>query len=635
LESGAKPHPVFEEGEMPHKNTSGKEQCARKSGFSDLWPQHMSGKVFAFQLTALVLLVFVSGWLIHQRDVSEHESDLAIQDRIHTEMIAIAVGENIDTSEAPRLLRILETSARGHNFSGAGVLDEHGCIIAHTNTTLAGVTTDLLSSPTGSHTGVSEVLRQQLFGNDSGRMRLQPLLGRSGRIGTIAVLFPPHEELSFFSGSLMLLLPAGLLILAFIGLLSSTIKSAIKPTADFLNQLSLHLMSEGTEKLANTPGKWDDEIEAAVSRINALTEAKEKLVIENKVLNYDRKRRGLIIDHLPDGIVMLDHSDKVVYVNRTASEITGVPTGPVSETEYPVFPSGLNDAFQKAKRCGQAEYHSAHDNSERLFSVTRVAVTSPHSSEQIGHICLMRDVTAQQASQRAQGEFLSQITHELKAPLNTMVTYVEALADDDLLTQDERRLYSNTLNTEAMRMAKLIDNMLQLSRIELGNLSAKYNYVKSSNLIAGIADSVQSQATGRQQTLVVNVPDNLPPLFGDKDLLGVAISNLVSNALKYTPDGGTITISAAVEDTGICIEVIDTGIGIREQDRDTIFERFSRTDRDEVQAVAGTGLGLALVKEIIETHDGTITLESEVDKGTTFTLRLPVREANGRIDLAA
>lgn len=608
---------------------------AKYGGFSEFWPQQLSGKVFSVQLSALVLLVLVSGWLIHQREIKRVESDLATEDRIRTEMIAIAVGDQLNQSESSRILRILETGARGHNFSGAAVMDEDGVIISHTNTTLAGLETDLISAPAGSHSGVSEVIRQQLFGNDQGRMRMQPLIGHDGRIGTLAILFPAHPEQSLFSGAMMLLLPAGLLLLAFIGLLSSTIKTAIKPTSDFLDQLSLHLKAEGGQRLSAKNGKWDNEIEAAVGRINALTDAKETLVIENKVLNYDRKRRGLIIDNLPDGIIMLDHSDKVVYVNRTASEITGVPTGPVAETEYPVFPPGLNDALQNSKRNGQAEYQSANEGSDRLFVVTRVPVTSPNSNEQIGHICLMRDVTAQRASQRAQGEFLSQITHELKAPLNTMVTYVEALADDSLLTQDERRLYSNTLNTEAQRMAKLIDNMLQLSRIELGNLSAKYTYVKSCNLIGGIADSVRSQADGRKQALVINVPDNLPPLFGDKDLLGVAISNLVSNALKYTPNGGTITINAAADDTNITIEVIDTGIGIRESDRDTIFDRFSRTDRDEVQAVSGTGLGLALVKEIIETHDGTITFDSEVDKGTTFRLMLPVREAGGRIDLAA
>jgi len=248
---------------------------------------------------------------------------------------------------------------------------------------------------------------------------------------------------------------------------------------------------------------------------------------------------------------------------------------------------------------------------------------------------LLRDVTAQQAAQRAQAEFLAQITHELKAPLNTIVAYVEALSDENLLDVAERHEFLNTLNAEALRMGQLISNLLQLSRIQLGNLSAEFGFVKAEALIRDRAEAVRSQAEARQQILTLELPENLPPLYGDKDLLGVAITNLITNAIKYTPVGGRITVRATANDKDLAIEVEDTGIGIPEEARSRIFERFARADQPEVQRQTGSGLGLALVKEITELHDGQVSVESQLGRGSCFSLRLPTREVGARLELAA
>jgi len=247
----------------------------------------------------------------------------------------------------------------------------------------------------------------------------------------------------------------------------------------------------------------------------------------------------------------------------------------------------------------------------------------------------LRDVTAQQAAQQAQAEFLSQISHELKSPLNTIVAYVEALDDEELVGAEERREFYNTINQEAMRMARLISNLLQLSRIQLGNLSARFGFVKADALLRDMAASVTAQIEQHGLKLDLQVPENLPPLFGDKDLLGVAVTNLLSNAIKYTPSGGRISLRAAEDEKGITVEVADTGIGIPPEAQAKIFERFARSDQEEVQQQSGTGLGLALVREIAEIHEGNVTLESEIDSGSRFRLWIPSREAGTRFDLGA
>lgn len=157
------------------------------------------------------------------------------------------------------------------------------------------------------------------------------------------------------------------------------------------------------------------------------------------------------------------------------------------------------------------------------------------SGEVTGTVFALRDITQQESANRAQSEFISQISHELKAPLNTIVTYVDALADPELLTEDERREYYNNLNSEAQRMARLISNLLEISRIELGGLSARFNFLKPTILLKDLAANAIAQMEAQGQTFHATVPENLPALFGDKDLLSVAFSNLVANAIKYTP----------------------------------------------------------------------------------------------------
>jgi signal transduction histidine kinase len=201
------------------------------------------------------------------------------------------------------------------------------------------------------------------------------------------------------------------------------------------------------------------------------------------------------------------------------------------------------------------------------------------------------------------------------------------------LTREERREYANTLDAEVDRMAQLITNLLQLSRIQLGNLSAQRSFVRPAPLIADQAGSLRAAAEERKLTLTIAVPENLPAVHGDKDLLGVVVTNLVSNAIKYTRPGGRILVAASAVAGGISIEVSDTGVGIPKEDQGRVFERFVRSQQEWVQRQPGSGLGLSLVKEIVEIHDGQISLESDEGHGTLVRIWLPCREAGTRADV--
>ncbi len=600
------------------------------------WPSVFAPRVILVQVGVLLLLASATVWLLLRGERQHDDVRLASEGRAMSELVALSVGPEVNYEDSARFLRVLEWTTREEELVAGAVLDQNGTIVAHTDLTRIG---DRLGNQAawGAAKAVdAEELMGPLFGQASGRIFLHPLIGVDGPIGTVALLFPNASGGFFGRDALKLLLLSALLLLAFVALTKTTVRTALKPTCEFLQQLTNALeVKEEAATDPTAPGALGLVVDQTVSHISKLNDAKETLTIENRVLGYERRRQEQILDHLPDGIVMTDGVEKVIYVNRAGAKMIGLSPDEIEDIEHRSIPTDFAALLSEARHNGEAKFALPEGNGDRHVLVVRTPMGA-HQGRQVGTLYILRDVTAQESAQKVQGEFLSQIAHELKTPLNTILTYVEAMADEDLLSMDERREYANNLRSESQRMAQLISNLLQLSRIELGNLSARFGFVKSSALIRGLAESFRPQAANRKITYEVNVAENLAPIYGDKDLLGVAVTNLITNALKYTPEGGTITVrAAAADETDVYIEVQDTGIGIPKEEQERIFERFVRSEQDEVRAQQGTGLGLSLVQEIAEIHEGSITVESQPAKGSTFRLQLPVRAVGTRLDVGA
>ncbi len=588
------------------------------------------------QIGVLLLLALATTWLLQRGRAIDEAAQLSARGRSLAELVAQAVGPQVSFEDSPRLLRILECAAREGHITAGAVLDSSGNVLAHTDVARTGMRIllpPLAASDPGTHLAGQVPM---LFGQANGKVLLQPLVSPHGPAGTVALLVPEPPRGIFGRDAMRIFLPAALLLLAFVGLTQATIRWAVRPTAEFLERLA-HVLErkaeDGTPDSARSPC-GDRVMEDAVTRIHALSAATEKLTIENRVLDYERKRMALILDRLPDGMIVTDALGKVILVNRAAAGLLHIPRDDQGNWSLQQLPAQVDHLLSAAQRSGQTLVTVDEEDHPRQVMVSRIPL-SPSGNRAGQTLFALRDMTAQQAAQNAQAEFLSQISHELKAPLNTIVTYVEALADESLLSQEERREFFNTLNAEAMRMARLIGNLLQLSRIQLGNLSAQFGLVKPATLILELTEALRAQAETRGQSLQVDVPENLPALRGDKDLLAVSITNLITNAIKYTPQGGRIAIRATESEGGIVIAVEDSGIGIPEDARARIFERFVRSDQPEVRDTPGSGLGLALVKEIVEIHEGHITVQSQLGAGSVFQIWLPIREVGTRLDIAA
>ena len=225
-----------------------------------------------------------------------------------------------------------------------------------------------------------------------------------------------------------------------------------------------------------------------------------------------------------------------------------------------------------------------------------------------------------------QQEFIANVAHEFLTPLTTINSYTEMLIDDEVSDRELQKEFYNTISQEVSRLSSFIQNLLNMSKIEMGGLTLDSGLIKSDWLVSDCVTAVEKAAEEKQITLTKNLPDNFPTLIGDKELLKTAIINLLGNAVKYTPPDGQITFSLSQADEEVVFEVSDTGYGISGDELPKIFDKFFRSKNPSILDEKGSGLGLAMTAEIIQLHGGRIEAQSELDKGTHFTVRLPREE---------
>jgi signal transduction histidine kinase len=345
-----------------------------------------------------------------------------------------------------------------------------------------------------------------------------------------------------------------------------------------------------------------------------------------------------VLDGLWHGVVIVGRDLKVRYANGAAA---------VMLTRRREELAGLEatEVFGDERVAGQIRSLLAAENRQRRtleisrsrpgagkdgLGVLRLGIRPIGGGESVGAFIVIEDVTQQRIADEARNAFVAQAAHELRTPLTNILLHVETLTDDQVAAVDESRRAEaiNLISQEARRLERIVADMLSVSEIEAGALSLKVDDVRVDQLIEELRNDFRKQAEEKQMKLHFDLPPKLPVIRGDRDKLMLALQNLLGNALKYTPAGGTVTFRVVppADETGgeLLFEVIDNGIGIREDEQEMIFEKFYRAKDRRVASITGTGLGLALARQVARMHRGEITLKSQLDKGSTFTFRLPM-----------
>jgi signal transduction histidine kinase len=238
-------------------------------------------------------------------------------------------------------------------------------------------------------------------------------------------------------------------------------------------------------------------------------------------------------------------------------------------------------------------------------------------------VVMIEDITQQRIADEARNAFVAQATHELRTPLTNIRLYVEQAIEAGDGDQVTRARCLNVINQESRRLERIVGDMLSVSEIEAGSFKLRAGDVRLDALFEELEEDFKAQGADKSLTLKFDLPPKLPVIQGDRDKIALALHNLLGNALKYTPEGGTVTVRVTNPPGSLSVEVVDTGIGIAPEETELIFERFYRAKDNRVDKITGTGLGLALAREVVRLHGGDISVRSQLNQGSTFTLTLP------------
>jgi two-component system sensor histidine kinase/response regulator len=261
---------------------------------------------------------------------------------------------------------------------------------------------------------------------------------------------------------------------------------------------------------------------------------------------------------------------------------------------------------------------------KRELEVYSVSVETTNS-DYLGQLYVFRDVTHERKIERMKSEFVSLVSHEFRTPLTSIRGYTELLLDEDVGDlQNDQIGFLSTILRNVNHLSTLVEETLDVSRIEAGAVKLTITKIDIETLIHESAANLQPQIQAKKQKLEISVKEGLPRVEGDRQRICQVLLNLFSNAYKYTPSGGKITVTVNLKGNMIKIDVKDTGVGLSIKDQEKLFTKFFRSDNPETRDVGGTGLGLWISRSLVEMHGGQLSVKSKLGKGSTFTLTLPI-----------
>lgn len=361
----------------------------------------------------------------------------------------------------------------------------------------------------------------------------------------------------------------------------------------------------------------DDEIGQLGETFNYLIQRLKGALLENE---QEREKLEAILAHLSDGVIAVDPANRILLINSAARQLLDCQEEPIGQ---PLSQLLIMDEEPNASSSLMAGREMQFKGPKGL---TLQAYASPFRGEQgqTGFVIVIRDITEKEREEQARRDFVANVSHEIRTPLTTIKSYLEALDDGAVEDPVLRTRFLQVIQNETERMVRMVSELLQLSKLDAGKMQWTFKPTDVVQMLDDVADRFAFQCRQQEISIFVDAPRTLPSVYADQDKLDQVLDNLVSNAIKHTLPQGIIRLVATTGPDAVEIKVIDSGTGIPSKDLPRIFERFYRVDKARSRKLGGTGLGLSIAKQIIETHGGSIWIESVVDKGTTVTFTLPL-----------
>ena len=369
---------------------------------------------------------------------------------------------------------------------------------------------------------------------------------------------------------------------------------------------------------------------------NSINDLSEVIRLTHENLEQETKRLSSILSYMTDGVLATNRRGQIITINDMATKQLGVKRDEVQNMSILDLLS-ISDEYDLRDlitNVPELTIDSQDENGEYLSLRVRFALVRRESGFISGLVAVLHDTTEQDKEERERRLFVSNVSHELRTPLTSVKSYLEAL-DEGALSEPVAPDFVKVSLNETNRMMRMVTDLLSLSRIdnETSHLEVELtNFTAFITLILTRFDKIKNQDETKKYEIIRDYP--ITPIWVeiDTDKLTQVIDNIMNNAIKYSPDGGTITVSIKTTDEQLILSIADEGLGIPKQDLPKIFDRFYRVDKARSRAQGGTGLGLAIAKEIIKQHQGFIWAKSEYGVGSTFTIVLPYENDGVRDD---
>ncbi len=395
-------------------------------------------------------------------------------------------------------------------------------------------------------------------------------------------------------------------------------KSVLKPINKLIESAEKMASGDNIDIYENIP-RGKNEVDDLVNAFSLMTkELNQKL---NEV-NRQKKQIETILLHMTDGVIAFNMEGEIIHINPAAKNLLSLTE---KDNTFDKMFKRLNLEVNLEKII----YLENWTSSEQKIDIGEKAVNlffAPFQDENnkpTGVMVVIQDITEHVKLDNMRREFVADVSHELKTPITSIMGYADTLLEEDYDKETQNRFLS-VIASEARRMAKLVTDLLTLSRYDSNKIKRENTQFDLGELAKGCQEKLRFEIEKKKHNVECFVTANVPPVEADKDGIERVILNILSNAIKYTPENGTIKVYVGFVYNDAYIKVIDNGIGIPEKDLSRIFERFYRVDKARSRELGGTGLGLSIAQEILKKNDGSIDIKSEVGKGTEVVIRIPV-----------
>ena len=436
----------------------------------------------------------------------------------------------------------------------------------------------------------------------------------------IIYIYDNRDTVSSLNSQLFLIIVQALLV----GLLISVLLSFLLSKTMII---PIERLTERAERVAagdfgsTTAVESTDEIGILTTTFNDMASVLQDTL---EAVENERNKLDTLFLHMTDGVVSFAGDGSILTSNPAASQMLG------REVSFYDYDALFGRQFPLRQVMGLQRPNFLSGELTVGGRILELYLAPVSEGEDGSAMAVMHDVTAQRKNEEMRKEFVANVSHELRTPLTNVRSYAETLRDGDDIPRDMENSFLDVIISETDRMTRIVQDLLTLSRLDSGRAEIKMVRFPLLDAIDSVCRAVELEAQRRGHTLVRRYGRTLPMVTGDRSRLEQVMMNVIGNAIKYTPDGGSITVDAGIRGGNVWIEVSDTGIGIPQQDRERIFDRFYRVDKARSRESGGTGLGLSIAREIVLRHKGAIRLAPHDGPGTTVRIELPIRQEEVR-----